>query len=628
MNLALARLLIRLRAAVWKRSPRGVARLTPERVRELARELQDEKHALEQFTASLESEFLQLGGLLRKITTLTRDVRTRSSEIVEAAAGRAEDAAIQFAFQLLKKAEDLVRASREQYDGVVQVFQRMHVELDRIARERTALMRTLSPLESTNTQFRIQACSFDANIRAQFFTLADAIEGIVRDVQFAVGQRFEELDRTGQAAGELVGKLTASATQQRINTERMLAETRTHLSSLNDALLASERSAQSIAETGANIAGGVGKAIVALQCQDMARQKFQHIGAAIDEMIGHLPRGSGTAYNSTEEADCRHFLGDAGRVQLGQLRAVFDQLTEAACEVTEGLAEVENESKSLAAEAARSGKAALEGRVTQCAIESIHEVLSVIEGAVKGITGVIELIARLKSTFSDCTTQILGLALRLRTVALNAQIFAAHVDTGASLEVVARNTRMIAEDSMHQLDGISSRVNELVDAVADLEQRLGDYSELAAMEQNLLTSEACESEEKLRSLDQSLRASMEAIGPIEAELAQTIVSLLQAIHFPVAVAQAERRSIGLFEEIASLHLEKGSDAHRKVQKLESNYTMAHERAVHETAISVAIETENERPAIEIPLHFDDAAPSKSELTSVDEEKLADNVELF
>ena len=40
-------------------------------------------------------------------------------------------------------------------------------------------------------------------------------------------------------------------------------------------------------------------------------------------------------------------------------------------------------------------------------------------------------------------------------VALNAQIFAAHVDTGAALEVVASNTRTVADEAMQQLDEIS-----------------------------------------------------------------------------------------------------------------------------------------------------------------------------
>ncbi len=642
MTLEFPRILANRVHAVWEARTRHGATLTPEGVRELSRRLEEEKQALRTFTTSMEEEFLQLGTLLRKITVLARDVKNRSGEIMDAAAGRTQDAAIQFAFQLLKKAEDLVRASREQYSIVFQLFEKMHVDLTRVARERGALMRTLAPLESTNTQFRIQACAFDENTRAQFFALADAIAAIVRDVQSAVGQRFEELDRTGRAISELVANLTALATEQGRETERMLAHTRTHLAALNAALRSSESAAQSIAQAGSNIAGGVGKAIVALQCQDMAGQKFEHICAALDDMLGHLAPGVADNFSGMEEADCRHFLADASRVQLGQLRAVFAQLGEAARQVDSGLSEVESDAKALADHALRSGAAALDGQIIDRAIESIHGVLDVIEKAVSSIRSVVELIGKLKSTFSDCTSQILGLALGLRMVALNAQIFAAHVDTGAALEIVAGNTRMIADEAMQQLDGISARVTELVDSVIELEQRLGDYAELAQIERGLLAGEARESEKKLRTLEQDLKTQIAAMGPVEKELAETIRGAIRSIRFPQAVAEEGSRSTGLFEQIENQYSDAKVVLHRKVQDLKRNYTMQHERAVHESTVSFASATSRKeaegrdkfsdaglQPESEV--RADGAAlpeESSSPETGLNRERLADNVELF
>ncbi len=383
-------------------------------------------------------------------------------------------------------------------------------------RERSALVRTLSPLEMTNSQFRIQSCAFDETTRATFFALADDIGSIVRDVQNAVGQRFEELERTGEATGTAVARLTNLATEQKAEAERMLAATRTNLSTLNQALHSSEAVAQSMAQAGLGISGGVSKAIVALQSQDMARQKFQHIGLAIDEMVGHLATGSADGFTGAEETDCRHFLADAGRVQLMQLRAVFEQLDEAGRQVAGGLAEIDSEAKALADHALRSGGATLDGEIIGQAIHSIHAVLLVIENAAVSIRSVVDLVQKLKSTFSDCTSQIVGLALKLRMVALNAQIFAAHVSTGAALEVVASNTRSVADAAMKQLDEISFRVTGVVDSVVDLQERLSDHHELAIMEQTLLCNESAESEEKLRTLENSLRSALSAIVLLEA----------------------------------------------------------------------------------------------------------------
>lgn len=609
----------------WPRH--GTGALDASGIRKLGARLESEKVALQAFTTAMEEEFLTLGTLLRKITTLAGQVRERSDEVMSAAAGRTEDAAIQFAFQLLKKAEDLVQASREQHANVAGVFEKMHVDLRLIAREREVLMQTLSPLETTNTQFRIQACAFDENTRSQFFTLADSIGEIVRNVQTAVGERFEELDRTGQAAGELVDRLTALAAQQKTDTEAMLAATRDHLSSLNQALLSSEAAARSMSQSGEKIAGGVGKTIVALQCQDMARQKLQHISAAIDEMIAHLAPGSASGFRGAQATDCRHFLAGAAGVQLGQLSSVFEQLEQAASQIGQGLEEVQTEAKCFAEGALHSGAAALDGRIISQAIQSIHAVLGVIENAVTSIRGVVDLVQKLKSTFSDCTSQILNLALGLRMVALNAQIFAAHVDAGTALEVVARNTRFIADDAMHHLDGISARVTELVDSVEDLEQRLCDYRELAVMEQKLLADESSESEKKLRNLEQELRTALTAIGPLEKQLSETIRNGIAAIRFRDAVAEANSRSTALFEEIAREYsdIKRYAEAapHHKLDALKQNYTMAHERVVHESIAGAVGKSAGGEPCPVAEFRVP-ASPASGE----DEETLASNVELF
>jgi hypothetical protein len=430
-----------------------------------------------------------------------------------------------------------------------------------------------------------------------------------------VEQRFEELERTRQAAGELVTKLAAQTAQQKSETERMLADTRNRLLRLNEVLVSSEAAAEAISRSGGKIAGGVGKVIVALQTQDIARQKFQHINAAIDEMIAHLAPGLENGFRGSEAADSRQFLAGAGLVQLGQLRNVFAQLDGAAREIEQGLAEVESEAKCFAESALQLGAGTLDGRMTGRAVESIHAVLGVIDVAVASIRDVVHLVQKLESTFSDCTSQILELARRLRMVALNAQIFAAHVDAGAALEVVAMNTRTIADESMRQLDQISSRVAALVDSVADLEDRLDSYRELTAMEQKLLGTEAAESEEKLSRLEQELRSALAAIGPVEKELSKIIHRAAIGIRFPDAVAEASSRSIRLFDEIVRRYSDDGQDSdasvYHKVNTLKQNYTMAHERVVHDAVVGASV-----------------SGNSQAEAPGPQEEELADNVELF
>jgi len=210
-------------------------------------------------------------------------------------------------------------------------------------------------------------------------------------------------------------------------------------------------------------------------------------------------------------------------------------------------------------------------------------------------------------------------------VALNAQIFAAHVDAGAALEVVAGNTRAIADEAMQQLDGISSRVTRLVDSTVELESRLNDYRELAGMEQRLLDGEAGESRTKLQLLEQELRNALSAIGPLQTELSEAVQQATVLIRFPEAVAATSARSLRFFEQIASQYSDQRdgtqATAHDGVRSLERNYTMAHERLVHEAAVGSLQPGE----AISTPATVD---PPREQVNDKNEEQLADNVELF
>jgi hypothetical protein len=179
--------------------------------------------------------------------------------------------------------------------------------------------------------------------------------------------------------------------------------------------------------------------------------------------------------------------------------------------------------------------------------------------------------------------------------------------------------------------------------VVDLEHRLGDYAELAAMEQALLAGEADESEKRLRSLERHLRTAIAAIGPIETELAQMIQATIRSIRFPRAVAEVGARSTGLFQQIADDYSESDDISHDKVQDLKRNYTMAHERAVHESTIGPPVSKDVEPPMEPVaPGEGLEDRPPRQELflfeetvtlqtpneTDGDTEKLADNVELF
>jgi len=620
---------------------RGAARhpsgdLTADRINEQIVALAAEKQALSEFTAAMENEFLALGTALRTISSLARQVRGRADEVIAASSGRTEDAAIQFAFQLLKKAEDLVHACSEQYKTVLAVFDRIQDGFENLAHQRSGLETTLFPLGLIKTQFRIQSCAFDDATREEFSGLAVSLGELIKDVRTAVGEKFEHLARTQHATDEFAVKLAATLERQKRGTEKVLAEVRCHLSALNAILDESHQMARSLSQAGEGVASGVGKAIVALQCQDMARQRFQHIGEAIDEMVHHLQAAGANGLAGGEANDWRRYLADAGRIQLGQLRAVFKQLEAAARALTEGFKETQSAGHLFAERAVRCGGAALDSQIASRSIESVRQVLAVIGQAVDNMQTVIGLIGDLKSAFGGCTSQLVPLTHRLQFAAMNARISADQLHAGKTLEVLAEMTNTIAKDAMLQFDALSSSVTELIDSIVNLEQRLADYRELAVMEQEVLANEAGESAERLGALEDGLRRALTAIRPLERELSAAIHQGIEQIRFPAAVATAGRRSQSLFEQILGEYSDAGKEEGEAggdtVQALKRNYTMSHERVVHEWALAATAPTEpgpaGQGGAAPVGGGLGDSPPAPPAEVDGREEKLADNVELF
>jgi hypothetical protein len=127
-----------------------------------------------------------------------------------------------------------------------------------------------------------------------------------------------------------------------------------------------------------------------------------------------------------------------------------------------------------------------------------------------------------------------------------------------------------------------------------------------------------------------LRGALSAIGPVEKQLGAEIAGAVASIRFPKAVAEEKARSLSLFERVVEQYADPEAGAHEKVQALKRNYTMAHERDVHESAVGagdprVAEPPEEELAICEIP---EEADPSSQESSETQEERLAENVELF
>jgi hypothetical protein len=582
-----------------------------------ASRLNEEKDFLLSLVRGIEAEFLTTGGGLMVLARQLSDIQKECQSLTDLTLGRSQDAAVQFAFQLLKKAEDLVLASYEQYDHVFATFHELQQRLTQLSRQHNDLMRVLLPLNFITMSFRIEASRHPLEVQQAFFTLADNVNRTVDEVRNAMEQQFTELAVSERIACSLMEKIYTSIQQHRKEVAVKLTMSRNQLHVLNEALTSSGAGTNQLADLNQAVNRHINGIVMAQQCQDITRQRIEHVGEAMEEMRAHLD-GSRTIVSVTE-VETRQFVYHAGQIQLHQVQNVFDQLNHAANGLKSGIQSLRTEAGAAAEVAVKMGGAALDTNVASQCQAGITDILAIVSQAVQKIAEIIAAFAPLQASFVDCTGKATALASDVRHAGLNAQIFAIHAPDGATLEVLAGRVRTISEDVIELVGQMGDSLNHTTEMVNNLRQRLEDFQIMGESEQAVLAVESELSQKKLSELASAIPRLIRRVTQQQGTFAQSVESVLAQVRFPATVAEASVRSTGFFRDLVASGSEGArfsveSAAAQKIDLLHSKYTMESERRTHAAAFQPALVAAGagataSEPALELFDDFSSPAPA-------------------
>ena len=297
---------------------------TPQPREDWAQGLQEERESLLSLIALMEGEFVAISKGLMRLSEQMNHIQGQCQLLADLTAGRTEDAAVQFSFQLLKKVEDLLLASYDQYEHVFAAFHELQCWLRQLPKQHNELLRALLPLNILTTAFRIEASRHPAEVQEVFSGMATQVNRMVNEVRGTLESQFDELEASEQIVQRLMEQVSASILAQRKEASSTLEASRNHLRALSQALASSGAGAADLARQNQAVTRHIGNIVMALQCQDIASQKIVHIGEAMEEMRSHLQEASGP--DSTTVADPRQFVSRAARIQLHQIQDRCDLL--------------------------------------------------------------------------------------------------------------------------------------------------------------------------------------------------------------------------------------------------------------------------------------------------------------
>ena len=568
--------------------------------------LEEEKQSLLSLVRGIETEFLATGDGLMHLAQQLNEIQAECQSLTDLTLGQSQDAAVQFAFQLLKKAEDLVLASYEQYDHVFATFNELQQRLAQLSHQRDDLMRVLLPLNFITTLFRIEASRHPMEVQKAFFTLADNMNRTVNEVRGTMERQFDDLAGSERIARSLMEQVSASIARHRREVTSTLEASRSQLRALSDALTSSGAGATDLSHRNQAVAHHIGDIVMAQQCQDITRQRIEHVGEAMDEMSAHV--GEGPPATTAGDSDMRQFVFRAGQIQLHQVQNVFEQLNHAATSLKSGIQSLRAEAGASAELAVKVGGTTLDANVASQCQAGIGEILGIVRQAVQKIADILIAFEPLQASFVDCTSKATALASDVRYAGLNAQVFAIHAAGGDTLEVLAGRVRVISEEVIEQVAQMGAALVHTSGMVDNLQQRLEDFKILSQAEQEVLTGESALSQKKLSDLEDAIPLQIRRVTQQQGTFAQSVEEVLANVRFPVTVAEASSRSIGFFQGLVAWGGEGGSGfavesaASRKIDQLKSKYTMESERHAHAAALQpvpASADATASQPAIEL-----------------------------
>lgn len=574
--------------------------------------LTEEKQALLSMVRGMEAEFLATGDGLERLAAQLGEIQKECQSLTDLTLGQTQDAAVQFAFQLLKKAEDLVLASYEQYDHVFATFNELQQQLAQVSRQHDELMRVLLPLNFIAMAFRIEASRRPVEVRQTFFTLSDNLSRTVSEVRSTMERQFKDLAVSEQITRHLIEQISRSIQLHRKEISSALAATRAQLGALSQALISSGAGATDLTQRNQVVTSHLNGIVMALQYQDITRQRIEHVGEAMDEMREHLD--GGRTATPAADADPRLFIFQAGQIQLQQVQSVFGQLNQAADSLKSGILNLRTDSGAAAEVAVKVGGTTLDAKAARQCQAGIAEMLGIVKQSVRKIAEIIAAFEPLQASFVDCTGKASILAGDVRRAGLNAQVFAIRTPDGATLEVLAGRVHAISQEVIEQVDRLGDALSNTSEMVHNLRQRLEDFGTLCKVEQEILADESSLSMDKLTDLGSAIPVQIRGVRERQGKFAESVEKVLVNIQFPVTVAQASSRAIGFFQELVTwagtgrARLMDETAATQKIDQLKSKYTMESELHAHAAGLQPAVAPSTAQGAVPSIELFDDFTP--------------------
>jgi methyl-accepting chemotaxis protein len=607
--------------------------------------LHHDGRALHELSSTTEGEFIQIGESLQDFYRRAGEISRLASSVAERISGGEMARARRELQSVFDEVKQQGETSRK---GVVGLSSLLEAS-DNIRNQLDGFDKTVKNLRMLCNYIRIESASLGE--RNEGF---DALSDDVKKLGSSVASKSTDLASRSSSISALIRQhleMAAGYSSHQKEQERMiLNRAEQNLSALTDRYQQSSVTLREIADRWVHISKNIGEVVSSLQFHDITRQRLEHAGEALAELVtdatgfvrsgdasGAPPRWAGGKGLLSKRAAT---LFAPCEIQVAQLRHAQADLTAAVLRMNTNLREIAADSVGMSQEIRK-----LAGNANGENCSFLSELEKELSSLLAAMSDFMEInrecaasIARVQATVVDMSLfikdiEVIGIEMRM--IALNACVRAARIgNDGMVLGVLAEAIHQLSVDTTQQIEAVSGSLAaisaEAGSLSADVEHRRFQQGQnrKEAMTDHVrgLLAPLCLMDEEISVLLNRIETSgSELSEEIERTVLGNTVQERMGRGIGEVVAELDRLIREMRDIVPKTEQEK---QRRDLAALAERYTMEQERLVHQAV------------AASVPMLAGASSSAHGEVmnggpektlaagTATSKEELGDNVELF
>lgn len=544
------------------------------------------KESLTSVIHGMETEFLSVGSGVERLLGQIGVIQSECESLRRRTGEEVCSWIIDLAAEFSERSERVISSCTEQLKSVLAVFRNVEVHMGALLTQLKYLDHPFIPLKFIVVNFRIQSSYHGTDIHEVFCTLCKEVSGLVAEVEAVLRKECREMSEGEVAMKKVIEDCSGAVVEYKSRVDSMIAANDSRLGEFRVLLERTGTVGGEFSHINQEIQSNLGKAVMAQQWHDIARQKVEHV-AKVLEIIAERVREM-KERPDTDLEEIRYFVRSAAEIQQRHLDSVFSSLQKSADDIASGMDGVSSNGLKAKDAAERMGYLMFSSGVASRCGEGVGEIMETLGMSVKKIAEITLAMHGLTDRFVSCRQKVVSLAVAVRMVALNAQVLCARVPNGQALDVLAEQTRGMADEAIESVKVFSVGLDKVRLELTGIGDVVSVFRARAESDQKALGEVSAGIFRRLSELERSVPEVIAEIRERQRPFSRAVEAIVSQIKFPERIQSVARESDLIFRHLAEWGdtRERLSESRRQavdesLEELKAIYTMSSERLSHE-----------------------------------------------